>query len=82
MRLSKTTMEDKIMLGVIFAILMLALFGKLVMLAIKASWGILKVLVCIVFFPVLLIVLFASGLIWLAIILAIVAGIASIFTTI
>ena len=75
-------MEDKIMLVVIFAILMLALFGKLIMLAIKASWGILKVLVCIVFFPVLLIVLFASGLIWLAIILAIVAGLASIFITI
>lgn len=70
------------MLGVIFAILMLALCGKLIMLAIKASWGIFKVLVCIVFFPVILVVLFASGLIWLAIVLAIVAGIASLFATI
>ena len=74
----KRKTEEKNMLTVIFAILVLALLGKLIVLAIKASWGIFKVLVCIVFFPVILIVMFASGLIWLAIILAIIAGLASL----
>ena len=39
------------MLTALFIILMFAVFGKLILLAFKASWGILKVLLTIIIFP-------------------------------
>ena len=51
------------MLTALFIILMFAVFGKLILLAFKASWGILKVLLTIIIFPFFLIGLFVSGLV-------------------
>ena len=50
------------MLTALFIILMFAVFGKLILFAFKASWGILKVLLTIIIFPLFLIGLFVSGL--------------------
>ena len=54
------------MLTALFIILMFAVFGKLILLAFKASWGILKVLLTIIIFPLFLIGLFVSGLVYIA----------------
>lgn len=62
----------------IVIILMFAVFGKLILLAFKASWGILKVLLTIIIFPLFLIGLFVSGLVYIALILLVIAGIVSV----
>ena len=54
------------MLTALFIILMFAVFGKLILFAFKASWGILKVLLTIIIFPLFLIGLFVSGLVYIA----------------
>ena len=59
----------------IFIILMMVVFGKLIILAMKAAWGITKVLVTIIFFPLVLIGMVFAGAIYLAIGLLIVCGI-------
>ena len=46
--------------------------------AFKASWGILKVLLTIIIFPLFLIGLFVSGLVYIALILLVIAGIVSV----
>lgn len=58
--------------------LMFAVFGKLILFAFKASWGILKVLLTIIIFPLFLIGLFVSGLVYIALILLVIAGIVSV----
>ena len=59
------------MLTALFIILMFAVFGKLILLAFKASWG-------IIIFPLFLIGLFVSGLVYIALILLVIAGIVSV----
>ena len=66
------------MLTALFIILMFAVFGKLILFAFKASWGILKVLLTIIIFPLFLIGLFVSGLFYIALILLVIAGIVSV----
>lgn len=66
------------MLTVLFIILMFAVFGKMIIFAFKASWGILKVLLTIIIFPLFLIGLFFSGLVYIALILLLIAGIVSV----
>ena len=53
------------MLTALFIILMFAVFGKMIIFAFKASWGILKVLLTIIIFPLFLIGLFFSGLVYI-----------------
>ena len=66
------------MLRALFIILMFAVFGKMIIFAFKASWGILKVLLTIIIFPLFLIGLFFSGLVYIALILLLIAGIVSV----
>lgn len=66
------------MLTALFIILMFAVFGKMIIFAFKASWGILKVLLTIIIFPLFLIGLFFSGLVYIALILLLIAGIVSV----
>lgn len=63
------------MLTLLFLFLMIVVFGKLIIWAIKAAWSITKVLVTIVFFPLILIGLFFTGAIYLALILLVIGGI-------
>lgn len=66
------------MITLLFTILMIMVFGKLIIWAIKATWGITKVLFYIVFFPIVLIVLACTGLIYIAIFALIIAGIVAL----
>lgn len=62
------------MLIVLFVVLMILVFGKLIIWAIKAAWGITKVLVTLFLFPAILIGLVFGGAIYLALILLVVGG--------
>ena len=66
------------MLTALFIILPSMSIGKLILFAFKASWGILKVLLTIIIFPLFLIGLFVSGLVYIALILLVIAGIVSV----
>lgn len=66
------------MLTILFLILMIAVFGKLIGLAIRAAWGITKVLFSIVILPIVLIVLAVSGLIVVALPILIIVGLAAL----
>ena len=63
------------MLEVIFGILMIIVFGKLIWWAIKAAWSITKVLFTIVFLPLVLIGIAVSGAIYLALIILVIGGV-------
>ena len=67
------------MLNLLFAILMIMVFGKLIVFAIRAAWGISKVIVTLVFFPLILIGLVLGGLIYLALPILLVVGLVALF---
>ena len=66
------------MLTLLFVICMFGIFGKLIGLAFKMTWGIAKVLFTLVFLPVILVGLAMGGLFVVAFPLLIVVGIASL----
>ena len=66
------------MLTLLFVICMLGIFGKLIGLAFKMTWGIAKVLFTLVFLPVILVGLAMGGLLVVALPLLIVVGIVSL----
>lgn len=66
------------LITVLFLILLFTIFGKLLSIAIKAAWGITKILFSIVFLPLVLIVLFFSGLVYVALIVLVIVGIVSL----
>lgn len=69
------------MLTLIFVILMIAVFWKLVSLAFLATWGIAKVLFSFVFFPILFIILIGlliGGLVYIALPILIIVGIVAL----
>lgn len=68
------------MLGLIFWILMLAVFGNILMFAIRMTWGITKVVFSLVLLPVTLVVLVLGGLLRIAFPLLAVIGLISLFT--
>ena len=67
------------MFGLIFWILMLAVFGNILMFAIRMTWGITKVLFSLVLLPVTLVVLVLVGLLRIAFPLLAVIGLISLF---
>ena len=66
------------MLTLLFVICMFGIFGKLIGLAFKMTWGIAKVLFTLVFLPVTLVGLAMGGLLVVAFPLLIVVGIVSL----
>lgn len=68
------------MLTVLFIILMLVVFGKIFGFALKATWGLTKIIFSIVLLPLFLIALAFMGLIWIALPILIVIGLISFFT--
>lgn len=66
------------MLTFLFFVLLFGIFGKLIWLAVKAAWGISKIVFLIVFLPVVVLVLFFSGLVYVALGLLVVIGIVSL----
>ena len=67
------------MLELLFAVLMITIFGKVFIFGVKATWGITKILVMVVFLPLILIGLVVGGLISLALPLLLVIGAISMF---
>ena len=63
------------MLTIIFWILMLAVFGKLLVFGIKVGWGIMKILLTVGFLPVIMTGMVLGGLLSLAFPILIVVGI-------
>lgn len=63
---------------ILFTILMISVFGNLIGFAVKATWGLAKVFLTLVFFPLILIGLVMAGALYIAIPVLIVAGIASL----
>lgn len=68
----------KDMLTLVFICLMIGVFGKLIGLAFKMTWGISKVLFTLVFLPFVLIALTIGGLVTIALPLVVVVGIISL----
>ena len=66
------------MITLIFEILLIGFLGKMIAWALKATWSIVKVLLVIVFFPLILIVMACTGLIYIALIFLIIGGIISL----
>lgn len=66
------------MLTLLFVVLLLTIFGKLLIFAIKAAWGITKILLNIVLLPLIIIGMFAGGLTYLALIVLAVVGLVSL----
>ncbi|MCI8598164.1 MAG: hypothetical protein HFJ10_06965 [Lachnospiraceae bacterium] len=66
------------MLTLLFVVLVFIIFGKLLMFALKASWGLIKILFSIVFLPLILIALLFMGLTYLALPILVIAGVISI----
>ena len=72
----KESVKD--MLTLVFVCLMIGVFGKLIGLAFKMTWGIAKVLFTLVFLPFVLIALTIGGLVTIALPLVVVVGIISL----
>lgn len=68
------------MLTLIFIILLLFVFEKLLKLSMKATWGILKFLFTLVFLPITLIGLVIGGLIHIAFPILVIIGIVSLIS--
>ena len=66
------------MITLIFGILLVGFLGKMIAWAFNATWSIVKVLLVIVFFPLILIVMACTGLIYIALIFLIIVGIISL----
>ena len=69
------------MLSLLFAFCMIWFIGKFLIFGVKASWGIMKLLCTVIFFPVILIGMVIGGLMYIAFPLLIVAGIIALVTS-
>lgn len=65
------------MLSLIFFVCMIWVFGKLLVLGLRAAWGISRFLLTIILLPVVLIGMVLGGLIYIAFPILIVVGIVS-----
>ena len=62
------------MLSLLFTICMIWFIGKFFIFGLRASWGIMKLLCTVVFFPVILIGMAVGGLLYLAFPLLLIGG--------
>lgn len=65
------------MLTMLFVFMMFAVFGKLIAFSFRAAWGLTKYLLWLVFLPVIIIGIFAAGLVYLALPILTIVGIIS-----
>ena len=68
------------MLTLLFAIMMIGVFGRLAGFAFRMSWGFLRVLLTLIFLPGIIIAGLASGLLYLAFPLLAVVGLFSLIS--
>lgn len=67
------------MLTLLFIVLILAVFGKLLGFAIKAAWGVTKIVFTIVLFPLALIAMVLAGMFYIVLPILIIVGLISMF---
>ena len=60
-------------------IMMLVVFGKIFGFALRATWGITKIVFSIVLLPLFLVALVFLGLMWVAFLVLLIVGIISLF---
>ncbi|MBE5913904.1 hypothetical protein SAMN02910377_01526 [Pseudobutyrivibrio ruminis] len=65
-------------MSVLFGILFFMVFGKMIGLAFRATWGIFKIMLYIVFLPLFLLALVFGGLMYLALPILIAVGVISL----
>lgn len=63
------------MITFVFSILMILIFGKILFFALRAAWGISKILLTVLFFPLILVGLVLKGLLAIAFPILLVIGI-------
>lgn len=68
------------MFTLLFLICMLGIFGKLLVFGLRAAWGVSKLLLTVVLFPVILIGMVFAGLIYLAFPILIIVGIVTLLS--
>lgn len=68
------------MLTIISFILMFIIFGRILKFAIKAAWGVSKIICSVVLLPIFLICLLVVGVVEIALPILILVGIISMFT--
>lgn len=78
MRISSKRKGRKQMITFLFMILLLLIFGKIFGFAIRAAWGVTKIIVVAVLFPLLLAGLALIGLVGLAFPILLIAGVLSL----
>ena len=69
------------MMTILFFILFFMIFGKLVGFAFRATWGIMKVMLYIVFLPVIQLGMVMGGLIYIALPILLIVGLLSVLKT-
>lgn len=69
------------MLSILFTICMFWFIGKFFVFGLNASWGIMKLLCTVIFFPVILIGMVVGGLLYIALPLLIIGGIIGLVTS-
>lgn len=78
---SLVTKEEMRMITLCFIIMMFCVFGGLIGLAIRAAWGITKIVCSIILLPVALIVLVCVGLMKLAFPILVIVGICALLSS-
>ena len=68
------------MLEILFTVLLFVIFGKLFVFALKASWGITKILFSVILLPIALIALVFMGLIYIALPILLIVGLIGLFS--
>ncbi len=69
------------MISFLCFMLMLAVFGKLAVVACRAAWGITKIVVCFIFVPLFLMILLVAGLVYIAFPILLIVGIVSLVSS-
>lgn len=63
------------MLAIFFGILMLVFICEMIGFAVKLAWNIFKIICTVIFLPIILIAMFAAGLVYIAMPILVIAGI-------
>ena len=66
------------MITMMFCLLMLMVFGRVLWFAIQATWSITKIILCVFVLPVILVTLALAGLLYIAFPLLIIIGLFSL----
>ena len=67
------------MLSIIFFLLFMAVFGKMIGFAIRCTWGIFKTVMFLVFLPLMIVFLAIGGLVYIAFPILLILGVVSLF---